>query len=210
MEQKHLVIILDPAHGVDVPGKCSPDKTHYEWKWSRERCKDLELILKSYGFKVFYTSHQETEIGLSKRKENANSIETSSKEIKLLLSLHNNAAGSDNNWHTATGVEIWTSEGKTISDFFADKLFEGFRKYFPENKPLRYRYNERSEGNQDKEKNFTVLMGNYAACLIEWLFQDNREDVSKLKDEQVNKLFVDAIVEGIMGIENYVKSKIDK
>ena len=53
-------------------------------------------------------------------------------------------------------------------------------------------------------------MGNYAACLIEWLFQDNREDVSKLKDEQVNKLFVDAVVEGIMGIENYVKSKIDK
>lgn len=210
MENRLLVVILDPAHGSDVKGKCSPDKSHYEWKWSRERCKDLEAVLKSYGFKVFYTSNQETEIGLTKRKNNANRIETSAKEIKLLLSLHNNAAGSDNNWHDATGIEIWTSEGKTISDFFADKLFEGFRKYFPENKTLRYRYNERSEGNQDKEKNFTVLMGNYAACLIEWLFQDNKEDVKKLKDESVNKLFVDAVVEGVIEIEKYVQSKINK
>lgn len=210
MENRHLVIILDPAHGSDVQGKCSPDKSHYEWKWSREICKDLETILKSYGFKVHYTSTSDTEIGLSKRKSIANSIEISSKEIKLLLSLHNNASGSDNNWKDATGIEIWTSPGKTLSDFFADKLFEGFKEYFPENKPIKYRYNERTPGNQDKEAKFTVLMGNYAACLIEWLFQDNKEDVKKLKDDNINKMFVDAIVEGILNIEEYVKSKIEK
>lgn len=207
MERK-LVIILDPAHGKDVSGKCSPDKSHYEYKWSRERCKEIELILKSLGFKVFYTSESENEIGLSKRKSNANSINISGKEVKFLLSLHNNAAGSDNKWHDATGIEIWTSPGKTISDFFADKLFEGFKQYFPDNKPVRYRYNENSDLNRDKEEKFTVLMGDYAACLIEWLFQDNRDDVKMLNSSDTNKKFEDAIVEGIIYIDDYLQTKI--
>lgn len=207
MERK-LVIILDPAHGKDVSGKCSPDKSHYEYKWSRERCKEIEVILKSLGFKVFYTSESENEIGLSKRKSNANSINTSGKEVKFLLSLHNNAAGSDNKWHDATGIEIWTSPGKTISDFFADKLFEGFKQYFPDNKPVRYRYNENSDLNRDKEEKFTVLMGDYAACLIEWLFQDNRDDVKMLNSPDINKKFEDAIVEGIIYIDDYLQTKI--
>lgn len=206
--ERSLVIVLDPAHGSDVKGKCSPDKSHYEWKWSRERCNNIALILKSLGFKVYFTSENEKEIGLSKRKEIANSINISSKEVKFLLSLHNNAAGSDNNWHTATGIEIWTSPGKTISDFFADKLFDGFRQYFPEKKSVKYRYNENSDTNRDKEAEFTVLMGDYAACLVEWLFQDNMDDVKLLKDESFNKKFEDAIVEGIIYINDYLKSKI--
>lgn len=207
MERK-LVIILDPAHGKDVLGKCSPDGSHYEYQWSRERCKQLEVLLKTQGFKVYYTSESENEIGLSKRKSVANNINISSKEVKFLLSLHNNAAGSDNKWHDATGIEIWTSPGKTISDFFADKLFEGFKQYFPENKVIRYRYNENSDLNRDKENTFTVLMGNYAACLVEWLFQDNKNDVSMLKDSDINKRFEDAIVEGILYIDEYLQTKI--
>lgn len=206
--EKRLVIILDPAHGKDVSGKCSPDKSHFEYKWSRERCKNIEVILKSLGFKVYYTSESENEIGLSKRKSNANNISISSKEVKFLLSLHNNAAGSDNKWHDATGIEIWTSPGKTISDFFADKLFEGFNKYFPDYKTLKRRYNLDKDGERDKENNFTVLMGNYAACLVEWLFQDNKNDVKRLNDESINKLFEDSIVEGIEYIDEYLRSKI--
>lgn len=206
--EKRLVIILDPAHGKDVSGKCSPDKSHFEYKWSRERCKNIEVILKSLGFKVYYTSESENEIGLSKRKSNANNISISSKEVKFLLSLHNNAAGSDNKWHDATGIEIWTSPGKTISDFFADKLFEGFNKYFPDYKALKRRYNLDKDWERDKENNFTVLMGNYAACLVEWLFQDNKDDVKRLNDESINKLFEDSIVEGIEYIDEYLRSKI--
>lgn len=208
MEEKRLVIILDPAHGSDVSGKCSPDGTHKEWEWSRKVCKDLELVLKSYGFRVEYTSKANTEIGLSKRKSVANGIIISSKQVKFLLSLHNNASGSDNKWHDATGIEIWTSVGKTISDIFADYLFEGIKVYFPENKPLRYRYNALTPGDKDKESNFTVLMGNYAACLVEWLFQDSKDDVKLLQDESTNKKFVDSLVEGILKTEEYLESKI--
>ena len=41
MNTKSLCIILDPAHGNDVKGKCSPDGTHKEYLWSREICKRM-------------------------------------------------------------------------------------------------------------------------------------------------------------------------
>ena len=33
---KDIVVILDAGHGKDTPGKCSPDKSLYEWQWNRE------------------------------------------------------------------------------------------------------------------------------------------------------------------------------
>lgn len=207
MEQKHVVIVLDPAHGMDVPGKCSPDMSHREYLWSRDICKRLEHELKLLGYKVFWTSEVSTEIGLTKRKENANIINISSKEVKFLLSLHNNAAGNGKNWCNARGIEIWTSVGKTLSDYFADYLFEGLKAYFPENLH-KYRYNMPKSLERDKEKNFTVLMGDYAACLVEWLFQDNPEDLKLLQDEDTNNLLVKALVKGIELINQDVKSKI--
>lgn len=43
-----------------------------------------------------------------------------------------------------------------------------------------------SDGDNDKESKFTVLMGSgYSAVLLEWLFQDNREDVALLTSDMV-------------------------
>jgi N-acetylmuramoyl-L-alanine amidase len=49
---KRLVVILDPAHGIDTPGKRSPDGVHLEYIWSRKVCRMLEQALKQKGFKV--------------------------------------------------------------------------------------------------------------------------------------------------------------
>ena len=43
---KKINIILDPAHGKNVAGKRSPDESHFEYIWSRDRCKSLENKLK--------------------------------------------------------------------------------------------------------------------------------------------------------------------
>ena len=209
MEKKHVVVILDPAHGADVKGKRSPDGTHLEYKWSRMVCKDLEKVLKSMGYKVYYTSTSENEIGLSKRKQVANDIKIDRDEVKFLLSPHNNAKGDGSNWMNATGVEIWTSEGRTLSDLFSEHLFQGLHNFFPEN-VMKYRYGSSEIGNRDKDKNFTVLTGNYYACLVEWLFQDNRDDVKKLTDPKYNQEFVDAMADGIEYINEYVTSKLEK
>ena len=45
---------------------------------------------------------------------------------------------------------------------------------------------------RDFEENFTVLMGDYSAMLIECMFQDNKEDVKLLSDPEFNEKVVDA------------------
>jgi hypothetical protein len=45
-------IILGTAHLKSTPGKCSPDKKFFEYKYSREVCKAVKAILENSGYKV--------------------------------------------------------------------------------------------------------------------------------------------------------------
>ena len=47
------IIILGTAHLKSTPGKCSPDKKFFEYKYSREIVSDIKNILENYGYKVF-------------------------------------------------------------------------------------------------------------------------------------------------------------
>ena len=38
---KTVHIILDYGHGCNCPGKCSPDKSFYEWKFTRDVGKEI-------------------------------------------------------------------------------------------------------------------------------------------------------------------------
>ena len=164
---RKLILILDPAHGIDTPGKRSPDGNHREYEWSRKICSDLYKELINYGFQVEITNKEEKEIGLTKRKNIANAIKCSSNQIKFLLSIHNNAAGSDGQWKNARGIEIYTSKGQTRSDIFADIIMDNLMVDFPTIEGHKYRV-DLTDGDMDKEANFTVLMGNYYAVLLEW------------------------------------------
>lgn len=196
---KKLVIILDCAHGADVKGKCSPDGTHREYKWSRLICGKLRDKLESLGYRVEYTNKTENEIGLSQRKNIASNIKIDSDQVKFLISLHNNAAGNGSNWTNATGFEIFTSKGQTLSDKFAQVIMSNLQKDFPESNGFKHRV-DLTDGDLDKEENFTVLMGNYYGILLEWLFQDNKEDVKLLNDEIINNKLIDSLVKSI----NYI------
>lgn len=196
---KKLVIILDCAHGANVKGKCSPDGTHREYKWSRLICGKLRDKLESLGYRVEYTNKTENEIGLSQRKNIANNIKINSDQVKFLISLHNNAAGNGSNWTNATGFEIFTSKGQTLSDKFAQVIMSNLQKDFPESNGFKHRV-DLTDGDLDKEENFTVLMGNYYGILLEWLFQDNKEDVKLLNDEIINNKLIDSLIKSI----NYI------
>ena len=197
--KKNIVIILDPAHGADVAGKRSPDGRHREYKWSRDRIHNLRTILISMGYEVFLTTESENEIGLSKRKNFASQIRQGEK--KLLISLHNNAAGNGVDWCSASGVEAFTTPGITDADVCADFILKRFKKDFPE---LKMRFKKDSYLERDKEESFTVLMGSgYMGVLIEWLFQDNKIDVERLEDSAVNRRFEDSLVDAIEEINDY-------
>ena len=198
---KKIIIILDPAHGVDTKGKRSPDGRHREFAWSRERVKSLQATLTDLGYEVYTTTESLYEPGLSKRKNFATQIRKG--ERKLLLSLHNNAAGSNGEWMNARGVEVYTTPGMTNSDICADYILNQFKEDFPE---IKMRYNKNAKFERDKEAKFTVLMGaDYMGVLVEWLFQDNKEDVELLMDANINRKFETSIVNAIEKINNYFK-----
>lgn len=196
---KNIVVILDPAHGSEVPGKRSPDGIHREYRWSRDRIKAIRLMLTAMGYEVFVTTESDNEPGLSKRKNFATQLPT--KKKKLLLSLHNDASGNGIQWMKARGYSVWTTKGVTDSDVCAEIILERFKADF---KDIKVREYSSTKLNKDFESNFTVLMGNgYMGVLIEWLFQDNKEDVELLQSTTVNKRFEDSLVEAIEDINSY-------
>lgn len=193
-----LIVILDPAHGAEVPGKRSPDGTHREYQWSRQICNALFDKLQAAGIEVVQTNGGNTEIGLSKRAKFATAYPKDTGQTKLLVSIHNNAAGSGATWLKARGWSVYTSKGVTYSDKLAEVVIETLTKDFPE---LTKRYYAPGENNKDFEENFTVLMGSgYAAMLIEWLFQDNQEDLEVIKDETTNARLVNSLLNALKSI----------
>lgn len=204
--EKKVLVIIDYAHGKDVAGKQSPDGSHKEYIWSRKVGNMWKERLEKEGFKVALTNPTENEIGLSRRKEIANNLDTPLDGIKLLVSLHNNAAGNGEGWSLARGFEIFTTKGQTRSDLFANIIYEQLQKDFPTSDGYKHRV-DTSDGDLDKEANFTVLMGNnYWSVLLEWLFQDNVDDVALLKDDKVNEKLVESLTKAII----YINDNLDK
>ena len=202
---KKIVLILDPPHGKEVLGKRSPDGKHEEWFWGRERLKQIEILAKAHGFRVEWTTKGDSEIGLTARVRAANKIKVEKGQIKLFISLHNNAAGDGSKWMEARGFEIWTNTKVDKADEYADLLFPIYKKWFPTHK-LRINKNKASEF--DKEKNLTVLTGDtYYGLLLEYLFQDNKEDVKLLQDSSENKKLEDCLMDWIELIEEFENSR---
>lgn len=178
--------ILDPAHGKNVAGKRSPDGKHREYLWSRWLIESILVDVRSKHYDFEYPlQDEENEIGLSTRKSIYNGIQTG--KPKIVISFHNNAAGMGNKWMNARGFSAYTSKGQTKSDTFAEIMIDQFIKRFPN---LRTRI-ETIDGDKDYEANFTVLVGNYFAILLEILFQDNIEDVIVLNSPAFLRDLVD-------------------
>lgn len=183
-------IILDPAHGVDVAGKRSPDGKHREYLWSRERCKSLETKLKQLGYIVYWSNTSDKEIGLTKRTDIANMY--CLKGSSLFISIHNDAFTDD--WSDAHGYSVYTTKGQTKSDEFAEILLKEFKQSFPE---LTLRKDE-SDKDLDKEEDFTVIYKTKCpAVLIEWLFQSNKKEVELINDPIYIEKFEQCIINAI-------------
>lgn len=159
-------------------------------------------MLEALGFEVYLSNPQDTEEGLTNRVKFAENLKISDNQIKLLISLHNNAAGNGSQWMSARGFEVWTKQGYDLADDFADLLFPVMEEWFPN---MKMRRNSQKLGEQDKEGNLAVLKGvEVYSLLIEYLFQDNKEDVELLLNEVENKKFEDAIVDWVEVIEEFI------
>ena len=192
-------IILGTAHLKSTPGKCSPDKKFFEYKYSREICKAVKAILEDLGYKVFIDIEDEDlDVNQSKelclRCKIVNDLQKVYKNC-IYISIHVNAAYSDGKWHNATGWEAYTSIGVTSADKLAECLYNAAKKNLV-GKKLRV---DITDKDQDKEANFYVLKHtNCPAVLTENFFQDNKSDVEYLISDLGFHQIVRTHVEGIL------------
>lgn len=196
-------IILGTAHLKSTPGKCSPDKQFFEYKYSREVCKAIKDKLDKLGYKVLIDIEDE-DLKITSSKElilRCKIVNDLQKQYKncIYVSIHVNAAGADGKWHNATGWEAYTSVGITSADKLATCLYDS-AKINLKGKKLRTDF---SDKDIDKEANFYVLKHtNCPAVLTENFFQDNKEDVDFLLSNEGFQSIVKLHVEGIL---NYMK-----
>ena len=191
----NISIALGCAHGIDVPGKQSPDGTFREWRFSREIQFQVANILKSQGYEVYLVNEQDSEIGLSNRKKYLHQLTPT--HPLVYITLHNNAAGSEGKWLNATGIEVYSSRGETKSDKIATLFLEMCEEAFPE---FKYR-KDLQDGDPDKEANFTELMSKWPSILIEWLFMDSKKDIQYLKDDVHKQSLVNFLVDFINALD---------
>lgn len=96
-------LIIDNGHGIDTPGKRSPDGRLLEWAWTRDIASRVAAISSSRGIKATLLVPEERDVPLRQRVARANLMPRES----LLLSIHVNAAGGDGQWHEASGFAAY-------------------------------------------------------------------------------------------------------
>ncbi|MCQ2149097.1 MAG: N-acetylmuramoyl-L-alanine amidase [Bacteroidales bacterium] len=146
--------ILIDGHGVDTPGKRSPDGKLREYAWNRLIASRIVAALTDLGHDAQLLVQEQKDISLSERCRRVNSwCLLHGKQNAFLVSIHVNAYGNGSEWTQPHGWSIYTSKGKTAADALATCIFEAARKYLP-NMQMR---TDNSDGDPDFEEAFYIL-----------------------------------------------------
>lgn len=188
-------VLIDAGHGIDTPGKRSPDGSFLEYLWNRQVADLVIARLKAAGVDCGLVVTETNDISLRTRAARVNrECDRLGASNVILVSIHSNAAGNGNIWMYATGWECHTSPGKTGADALAERLYEAFARAFPEKRMRR----DLADGDSDKESSFYILTKTRCpAVLTENFFYDNREECAWLLRRTTQERVADATVAGI-------------
>lgn len=195
-----MIILIDNGHGINTPGKCSPDGRFKEYAWAREIAKMLYNRLKdSYTTKLI--TPEEVDISLATRVKRVNDVclEHGAKNV-LLISIHTDAAGADGKWHNARGFSARvgtnaSSRSKKLASCLWNRAIE-----------MGLKGNRCVPNEKYIAQNLYILKNTHCpAVLTENLFQDNKDDVDFLLSAEGKKKIVDMHVKGIIDYINYAK-----
>lgn len=191
-----MKILIDAGHGIDTPGKRSPDGLFLEYLWNRQMADLVIARLVSRGIDASLVVTETNDIPLRTRVLRVNKVcdQLGAKNV-LLISIHANAAGMGKEWMNAKGWCCYTSPGKTGSDEFAECMYDSFTRSFPERKIRR----DKTDGDSDYEANFYMLTKSKCrAILLENFFYDNKEECQWLQSRITKERIADAIVVGLL------------
>jgi N-acetylmuramoyl-L-alanine amidase len=198
---KNLLVIIDNGHGVNTKGKCAPDKSLYEWKWTREIALHLYKQLTLNGYDSVLLVPEDKDISLSERVKREKKISKEAKKAgkeTCLISIHINAAGGDGKWKTARGWTGW------VAQECSEKSKQLAQLLYAEAEAMGLQGNRCVPSTKYWTANFTMLSDTSCpAVLTENLFQDNKEDVEYLLSDKGKLEIVDLHFDAII---NYMNS----
>ena len=190
-----MKVLIDPGHGIDTPGKRSPDGQFLEYLWNRQIADLLLEKLVAMGIDASLVVTETNDVTLRNRVNRVNTIcnKVGASNV-LLVSIHANAAGNGSSWMNAKGWSCYTSKGKTKSDQVAECLYDAFEAEFPDRKIRK----DLSDGDKDWEENFYVLeKSRCPAVLLENFFYDNKEECAWMLQEDTKRRIASAAAKGI-------------
>ena len=190
-----MIILIDPGHGIDTPGKRSPDGKFLEYLWNRQIADLLLDRFMIMGINASLVVTETNDISLATRVQRVNRVcsKVGASNV-ILLSIHSNAAGDGSKWMSAQGWSCYTSKGDTKSDVIAECLYDAFETEFADRKIRK----DMSDGDRDWEENFYVLQKSKCpAVLLENFFYDDRNECAWLLKDETKERITDTIVKGI-------------
>ena len=191
-----MKVLIDNGHGLNTPGKRSPDGTFLEASYNREIAKRIvaDLIDKDYDAQLLVP--EDHDIPLSERAKRVNTVcSVLGKSNVILVSIHVNAAGNGSKWLNATGWSAYTCKGQTESDKLAECLCQAAIKNFPGHR-IR---TDMSDGDFDWEEGFYILRKSLCpAVLTENFFMDSQSDLEYLQSRAGKQAIIDTHIEGIV------------
>lgn len=194
------LILIDNGHGVETPGKRSPDGSFREYSWTREVARMVCDIFQAEGYNARLLVPEDKDISLAERCRRANKYD---KRQSILVSIHNNASGDGRRWMKARGWSIYTTRGITDADRLAEAIWKAADREF--RSPLTVRAYTNQPLGHDFEENFYILLHTYMpAVLIENFFQDNKEDVAYLQTVSAKAACAEVIIQGV---KDYLKQR---
>ena len=194
-----MKVLIDAGHGIDTPGKRSPDGRFREYKWNREVADILLDNLISRGVDAELVVKETNDISLRTRAMRVNKVcNKLGPGNVILVSIHSNAAGNGKTWMKAQGWSCYTSPGNTKSDTLSECLYDWFEQMFPDRKMRK----DMSDGDRDWEENFYMLTKTKCpAVLTENFFYDNKEECEWLLNDKTKIWIAYATY---MGIKKYL------
>ena len=115
-----MTILIDNGHGVETPGKRSPDGRFREYAYNRLIASAVVEHLRYRGYYAHLLVPEVEDISLPERVRRVNAVcKEMGKENVILVSIHINAAGRGDRWYNTTGWCTYTTRGITAADALA-------------------------------------------------------------------------------------------
>jgi N-acetylmuramoyl-L-alanine amidase len=181
------VIVLDPGHAINTPGKRSPDGSFREYEFAQDIANKAQQILSNYDVKVILTKNlndnDDPDLGtaLARRVRTANKAGGD-----VYLSIHGNAAGGGGEWMNAKGFEIFycaeaNKNSANLAQIGAKKAMDELNKFNMRNRGV-------------KEDDFYVIRKtNMPSVLFEFGFYDNKDECENMKKQEFRIACAEAV-----------------